>query len=109
VVPRALSDNSIHYFIGYAVVVSRLVRKSCLWSAIRDLAVHTMNKTKFSLFYLSSYLTIIGFGLLFSPHDTLKIPQSNGYGDVFTRVSGALSHPDRWDRLQVRDCPGSSA
>jgi hypothetical protein len=51
----------------------------------------TMNKTRTSLFYLGSYLAIIGFGLLFVPNETLKILQSNGdYSDVFPRVAGML-------------------
>ena len=50
-----------------------------------------MNRTRVSLFYLGSYLAIIGFGLLLVPHETLKILQSNGdYGDVFPRVAGML-------------------
>jgi membrane protease YdiL (CAAX protease family) len=50
-----------------------------------------MNRTRISLFYLGSYLTIIGIGLLFVPRETLKILQSNGdYGDVFPRVAGML-------------------
>ena len=50
-----------------------------------------MNRTRLSLFYLGSYLTIIGFGLLFAPHGTLNILRSNGdYGDVFPRVAGML-------------------
>jgi hypothetical protein len=50
-----------------------------------------MSKTRMSLFYLGSYLAIIGFGLLFFPRGTLKILQSNGdYGDVFPRVAGML-------------------
>ena len=50
-----------------------------------------MNKTRLSLFYLGSYLTIIGFGLLFAPDGTLRILQSNGeYGDVFPRIAGML-------------------
>jgi hypothetical protein len=52
---------------------------------------HMLNRTRLSLFYLGSYLTIGGFGLLFAPQETLKILQSNGdYGDVFPRVSGML-------------------
>ena len=48
-----------------------------------------MNKTRTSLFYLGSYLVIIGFGLLFAPAGTLRILQSNGeYGDVFPRFAG---------------------
>ena len=50
-----------------------------------------MNRTRISLFYLGSYLAIIGFGLLLVPHETLKILQSSGdYGDVFPRVAGML-------------------
>src|SRR5215471_4346740 len=50
-----------------------------------------MTKTKLSLFYLGSYLFLIGIGLLLAPHGTLKILQSNGdYGDIFPRVSGML-------------------
>src|SRR6516225_8656094 len=47
-----------------------------------------MKKTRLSLFYLGSYLTIIGLGLLLAPHDTLKLLLSNGdYGDVIPRVA----------------------
>jgi hypothetical protein len=50
-----------------------------------------MTKTRLSLFYLGSYLTIIGFMLLFAPRATLAILQSTGdYGDVFPRVAGML-------------------
>lgn len=50
-----------------------------------------MSKTRLSLFYLGTYLAVIGFGLLFAPRATLKILQSNGeYGDVFPRVAGML-------------------
>ena len=50
-----------------------------------------MNRMRISLFYLGSYLAIIGFGLLFVPHETLKILQSNGdYDNVFPRVAGML-------------------
>jgi uncharacterized protein YjeT (DUF2065 family) len=50
-----------------------------------------MNRTRPSLFYLGSYLVLIGFGLLLVPHGTLKILQSNGdYGDIFPRVAGML-------------------
>lgn len=48
-----------------------------------------MNRTRASLLYLGLYLAVIGFGLLFAPHDALKILQSDGnYGDVFPRVAG---------------------
>jgi len=50
-----------------------------------------MPKTRLSLFYLGSYLLIIGIGLLLAPHETLTILQSTGdYGDVFPRLSGML-------------------
>lgn len=50
-----------------------------------------MIKTRLSLFYLASYLNIIGFGLLLFPGMTLDIMQSTGaYGDVFPRVAGML-------------------
>jgi len=50
-----------------------------------------MNRTRISLFYLGSYLFLIGIGLLLVPQSTLRILQSNGdYGDVFPRVAGML-------------------
>ena len=50
-----------------------------------------MNKTRLSLYYLGSYLFIIGIGLLLAPNWTLKLLLSNGdYGDVFPRVAGML-------------------
>ena len=50
-----------------------------------------MNRTRLSLFYLGSYLVLIGLGLLLAPRPTLKILQSNrDYGDVFPRVAGML-------------------
>jgi hypothetical protein len=50
-----------------------------------------MTKTRLSLFYLGSYLTIIGLMLLFAPRAALAILQSTGdYGDVFPRVAGML-------------------
>ena len=50
-----------------------------------------MTRTRLSLFYLGSYLSVIGLGLLLAPHGMLKILQSSGdYGDVFPRVSGML-------------------
>jgi hypothetical protein len=53
--------------------------------------IRAMKKTRLSLLYLGSYLTIIGLGLLLAPHDTLKLLLSNGdYGDVFPRVAGML-------------------
>ena len=50
-----------------------------------------MDRTRVSLYYLTSYLVIIGFALLLAPSATLKLLQSNGhYGDVFPRVAGML-------------------
>jgi hypothetical protein len=50
-----------------------------------------MNKTRLSLFYLGTYLVLIGLGLLFVPNGTLKILQSNrDYDDVFPCVAGML-------------------
>ena len=50
-----------------------------------------LNKTRLSLFYLATYLLVIGFGLLFAPRITLNVLQSNtDYGDVFPRVAGML-------------------
>ena len=52
---------------------------------------YSMNKTRLSLFYLGSYLVLIGLGLLFVPHGTLKMLQSNrDYDDVFPRIAGML-------------------
>ena len=51
----------------------------------------TLNRTRRSLYYLGSYLTILGFGLLFAPRQVLTILQSNGdYGDILPRVAGML-------------------
>ena len=50
-----------------------------------------MKKTRLSLFYLASYLNLIGFGLLLVPATTLDFLQSSGdYGDIFPRVAGML-------------------
>ena len=50
-----------------------------------------MKNTRLSLFYLGSYLLLIGFGLLFAPDRTLRLLLSNGdYGTVFPRVAGML-------------------
>jgi len=41
--------------------------------------------------YLASYLTLIGFGLLFLPDTTLRLLQSNAeYGNIFPRLAGML-------------------
>jgi hypothetical protein len=51
-----------------------------------------MNRTRLSLYYLGSYLTIIGIALLVAAHATLAVLQSNGdYGVVFPRVAGMLT------------------
>ncbi|MEW6436865.1 MAG: hypothetical protein AB1508_06815 [Pseudomonadota bacterium] len=48
-----------------------------------------MTRTRLSLYYLASYLVVIGFGLLAWPHATLVLLRSNGdYSDVFTRLAG---------------------
>jgi len=50
-----------------------------------------MNKTRLSLFYLGSYLVLIGFGLLLAPDGTVKLLQSNRhYDDIFVRIAGML-------------------
>jgi hypothetical protein len=50
-----------------------------------------MNRTRLSLLYLASYLTLIGLGLLFLPDQTLRLLQSNGeYGNLFPRLVGML-------------------
>lgn len=50
-----------------------------------------LSKTKISLFYLVTYLIVIGFGLVFAPRITLNVLQSNvDYGDVLPRVAGML-------------------
>jgi len=50
-----------------------------------------MKRTRVSLYYLGSYLFIIGIGLLFAPQSTLRLLLANGdYGDVFPRVAGML-------------------
>ena len=50
-----------------------------------------MNRTRLSLLYLGSYLTLIGLGLLFLPDKTLTLLQSNGeYGNIFPRLVGML-------------------
>jgi len=50
-----------------------------------------MRKTRLSLYYLGSYLFIIGLGLLLAPHRTLNILLSDkDYGDMFPRMTGML-------------------
>ena len=48
--------------------------------------IEPMNRMRISLFYLGSYLAIIGLGLLFVPHETLKILQSKGTTTTFFRA-----------------------
>ena len=44
-----------------------------------------------SLWYLASYLTLIGLSLLVAPDKTLKLLLSNGdYGTIFPRIAGML-------------------
>ena len=51
----------------------------------------SLNKTRLSLFYLGSYLVLIGLGFLFAPDGTLKTLQSNRhYDDIFVRIAGML-------------------
>jgi hypothetical protein len=50
-----------------------------------------MNRTRLSLYYLGSYLVVIGVAPLFATHATLNVLQPSGdYGDVFPRVAGML-------------------
>jgi hypothetical protein len=50
-----------------------------------------MNKTRLSLYYPATYLTIAGLSLLLAPQLSLKLLLSNGdYGDVFPRVAGMM-------------------
>jgi hypothetical protein len=50
-----------------------------------------MNRTRLSLYYLASYLTVAGLALLLIPTFALNLLLSNGdYGDVFPRLAGML-------------------
>src|SRR6185503_13130787 len=50
-----------------------------------------MNKTRLSLYYPATYLTVAGLSLLLAPQLSLKLLLSNGeYGDVFPRVAGMM-------------------
>jgi hypothetical protein len=50
-----------------------------------------MTRTRLSLYYLASYLLVIGVSLLFAPTETLHVLRSNGhYGEVFPRLTGML-------------------
>jgi hypothetical protein len=50
-----------------------------------------MNKTRRSLYYPATYLTVAGLSLLLAPQLSLKLLLSNGdYGDVFPRVAGMM-------------------
>ena len=48
-----------------------------------------MNRTRTSLYYLASYLIVIGLALLLVPTQTLRFLLSNGdYGEIFPRLAG---------------------
>jgi uncharacterized protein YjeT (DUF2065 family) len=50
-----------------------------------------MNKTRLSLYYPATYLTIAGVLLLVAPRFSMRLLFSNGdYGDVFPRVAGMM-------------------
>src|SRR6266498_1412116 len=50
-----------------------------------------MNKTRLSLYYPATYLTIAGVLLLLAPRLSLRLLFSNGeYGDVFPRIAGMM-------------------
>jgi hypothetical protein len=50
-----------------------------------------MTRTRLSLFYLASYLTVAGLALLLVPSFALQLLFSNGdYGEVFPRLAGML-------------------
>jgi hypothetical protein len=50
-----------------------------------------MHRTRLSLFYLASYLTVAGLALLLVPSFALQLLLSNGdYGEVFPRLAGML-------------------
>jgi len=50
-----------------------------------------MSRTRVSLFYLGSYLVLIGFGFLLVPDGSLKMLQSNRhYDETFVRIAGML-------------------
>ena len=71
--------------------IEGVLAESGLDGSRRRKCSHQMHRTQTSLYYLGSYLVIIGFGLLLAPSQTLKLLLSNGqYGDVFPRVAGML-------------------
>ena len=50
-----------------------------------------MNKTRLSLYYPATYLTVAGVLLLIAPQFSMRLLFSNGdYGDVFPRVAGMM-------------------
>ncbi len=50
-----------------------------------------MNKTRLSLYYPATYLTVAGALLLIAPQFSMRLLFSNGdYGDVFPRVAGMM-------------------
>jgi hypothetical protein len=50
-----------------------------------------MNRTRLSLYYLVSYLTVAGLALFLVPSFALDLLLSNGdYGDLFPRLAGMV-------------------
>ena len=50
-----------------------------------------MNKTRLSLYYPATYLTVAGVLLLAAPQFSMRLLFSNGdYGNVFPRVAGMM-------------------
>jgi uncharacterized protein YjeT (DUF2065 family) len=50
-----------------------------------------MQKTRFSLFYLVTYLTLTGLGLMWAPATTLRLLGATGaYDDAMPRFTGVL-------------------
>ena len=50
-----------------------------------------MNKTRLSLYYLATYLTVGGLGFILVPQTILTLFFSNGtYSDVMVRLNGVL-------------------
>jgi hypothetical protein len=50
-----------------------------------------VNRTRLSLYYLTTYLILIGLALVFAPGQTLRLLGSNSnYGEVFPRLAGML-------------------
>lgn len=50
-----------------------------------------MNRTRLSLYYLATYLVVIGLALLFLPRTTLLLLRASGvHGEAFPRFAGML-------------------